>query len=125
MRASSRDYATIALNRCPFELDDGSFSNSHHPSSEGTFPVGTPKPGLNDRWIEAKCRRLLGDVVIAGWLGLALAGCTVSGLVLLLLDHHEDDARTVLGQNLARLADLLRNVDLLAGQFHCLAELHL
>jgi hypothetical protein len=25
------------------QLDDGSFSNSHRPSSEGTFRVGTPE----------------------------------------------------------------------------------
>ena len=29
--------------RCPLQLDDGSFSNSHRPSSEGTFRVDAPK----------------------------------------------------------------------------------
>src|SRR5260221_4885777 len=43
MRASSADHATIALARCPLQLDDGSFSNSHRPSSEGTFRVDAPE----------------------------------------------------------------------------------
>ena len=36
---SSWDHATIALARCPLQLDDGSVRNSHRPSSEGTFRV--------------------------------------------------------------------------------------
>jgi hypothetical protein len=32
-----------ALARCPLQPDDGSFSNSHRPSSEGTFRVGAPR----------------------------------------------------------------------------------
>src|SRR5260370_1129227 len=43
MRASSADHATIALARCPLQLDDGSFSNSHRHSSEGTFRVDAPE----------------------------------------------------------------------------------
>ena len=39
---SSPAHATIALARCPLQLDDGSFSNSHRPSSEGTFRVDAP-----------------------------------------------------------------------------------
>ena len=42
-RGSSRAHATIALARCPLQLDDGSFSNSHRPSSEGTFRVNAPE----------------------------------------------------------------------------------
>ena len=40
---SSPGHATIALARCPLQLDDGSFSNSHRPSSEGTFRIDTPR----------------------------------------------------------------------------------
>ena len=36
-------YATIALARCPLDMGDGSFENSHHPSSEGTFRVPAPE----------------------------------------------------------------------------------
>src|SRR5258708_38084388 len=43
MRASSADHATIALARWPLQLADGSFSNSHRPSSEGTFRVDAPE----------------------------------------------------------------------------------
>src|SRR6266851_1264333 len=42
MRRSSADRATIASGRCPLDLGDGSFSNSHRPSSEGTFHFATP-----------------------------------------------------------------------------------
>ena len=38
-RATSR---RNALARCPLHLERGSVSNSHHPSSEGTFRVDTP-----------------------------------------------------------------------------------
>src|SRR5262249_60771817 len=41
-RGSSPGYATIALARCPLTLGSGSVSNSHRPSSEGTFRVDTP-----------------------------------------------------------------------------------
>src|SRR5262249_2580407 len=41
-RESSPDRATIALARCPLSWERGSFSNSHHPSSEGTFRANTP-----------------------------------------------------------------------------------
>jgi transposase len=41
-RGSSPARATISLARCPLQLDDGSFSNSHRPSSEGTFRVDAP-----------------------------------------------------------------------------------
>ena len=34
--------------------DDGSFSNSHRPSSEGTFALTRPNGYLFSRWIEAK-----------------------------------------------------------------------
>jgi hypothetical protein len=35
-------------------LDDGSFSNSHRPRSEGTFRVDAPPRQLFTRWIQAK-----------------------------------------------------------------------
>src|SRR5690242_5799031 len=54
MRAYWPGYATIALDRCPFELGDGSFRHSHRPSSEGTFHMDTPETLLLDRWIEAE-----------------------------------------------------------------------
>jgi hypothetical protein len=34
-------------------VDDGSVSNSHRPSSEGTFRIDTPKRNPIARWIEA------------------------------------------------------------------------
>ena len=34
--------------------EHGSFSNSHRPSSEGTFRVDAPNEPLFTRWIEAK-----------------------------------------------------------------------
>jgi len=40
---SSPAHATIALARCPLQLDDGSVRNSHRPSSEGTFRVDAPE----------------------------------------------------------------------------------
>ncbi len=53
MRESSPARATIALARCPLHLGNGSVSNSHRPSSEGTFRVGAPGRTLFTRWIEA------------------------------------------------------------------------
>jgi hypothetical protein len=38
-----RELMQIALARCHLQLDDGSFSNSHRPSSEGTFRVDAPE----------------------------------------------------------------------------------
>jgi hypothetical protein len=49
-----RSCATIALARCPFGSERGSVSNSHRPSSEGTFRVDAPQAHLFTRWIEAK-----------------------------------------------------------------------
>src|ERR1700689_4931737 len=54
MHASWPDHATIALARCPLGRDHGSFSNSHRPSSEGTFRVDAPDQFLFTRWIEAE-----------------------------------------------------------------------
>src|SRR5260370_28205986 len=42
MRRSSAGHATIALARCALSLERGWFSNSHRPSSEGTFRIDTP-----------------------------------------------------------------------------------
>jgi len=53
-RRSSPDHAKIASSRCPSELAAWSLSNSHHPSSEGTFFVAAPSGALFKRWIEAK-----------------------------------------------------------------------
>jgi hypothetical protein len=57
LRGSSPGCATIALARCPFSSERGSVSNSHRPSSEGTFRVDAPQAHLFTRWIEAKNRR--------------------------------------------------------------------
>src|SRR5262249_58767672 len=43
-RESSPGHATIALARCPLRPGPGSLSNSHRPSSEGTFRVDAPEP---------------------------------------------------------------------------------
>src|ERR1700677_1724121 len=58
MHASWPDHATIALARCPLGRDHGSFSNSHRPSSEGTFRVDAPDQFLFTRWIEAKSQKV-------------------------------------------------------------------
>jgi len=50
---SSPGYATIALDRCPFLLDDGSVRHSHRPRSHGTFLVDAPQSALISRWIDA------------------------------------------------------------------------
>src|SRR5262249_61200709 len=42
-RGSSPARATIALARCPLRRVRGSVSNSHRPSSEGTFRVDAPE----------------------------------------------------------------------------------
>jgi hypothetical protein len=42
------------LARWPLQADDGSFRNSHRPSSEGTFRIDTPRRIPITRWIEAK-----------------------------------------------------------------------
>ena len=52
-RESSPARATIALARCPLQLGNGSVSNSHRPSSKGTFRVDAPGRTLFTRWIEA------------------------------------------------------------------------
>lgn len=78
MRASSRGYATIALNRCPLELDDGAWNTPIVPVQGAPFTSDTPESTLIDRWIEAKVgctvRVSAGLVGVAVLVGL-LAGC--------------------------------------------------
>ena len=78
MRASSPDHATIALARCPLDRGHGSFSNSHNPSSEGTFrvdalecsPIYAVDRGLDARFKIAKALHLFPQPLACGLVGI-------------------------------------------------------